>query len=37
MKGYMKRNDDFQERRKHLQGLSNDALKARFGNLLKKQ
>jgi D-ornithine 4,5-aminomutase subunit alpha len=36
MKGYMKRNDDFQERRKHLEGLSNDALKARFWELAEK-
>lgn len=33
MKGYLKRSDDFQERRKHLKDLSNEELKARFWDL----
>lgn len=36
MKGYMKRNDDFAERRKHLANLSNEELKARFWELAEK-
>jgi D-ornithine 4,5-aminomutase subunit alpha len=33
MKGYLKRSDDFQERRKHLENLSKEELKARFWEL----
>ncbi|MBN2559240.1 MAG: ornithine aminomutase subunit alpha [Clostridia bacterium] len=33
MKGYLKREDDFQERRKHLVNLSDEELKARFWDL----
>lgn len=36
MKGYLKRNDDFQERRKHLENLSQEELKARFWELAEK-
>ena len=36
MKGYMKRNDDFQERRKHLHNLSSEELKARFWDLAEQ-
>lgn len=32
----MKRTDDFQERRKHLKGLSEDELDAKFWNLAEK-
>lgn len=32
----MKRNDDFEERRKHLSGLSDEELKARFWELAEK-
>lgn len=32
----MKRSDDFQERRKHLEGLSSEELKARFWELAEK-
>ena len=34
MKGYLKREDDFLERRKHLASLSDDELKARFWELV---
>ena len=34
MKGYLKREDDFQERRKHLANLSDDELKTRFWELV---
>jgi len=33
MKGHLKRDDDFQVRRKHLANLSNEELKARFWEL----
>ncbi|MDY4010553.1 MAG: ornithine aminomutase subunit alpha [Fusobacterium gastrosuis] len=33
MKGYLKRDDDFQERRKKIAGLSDEELKARFWEL----
>jgi len=36
MKGYLKRDDDFQTRRKHLENLSDDELHARFWELLDK-
>ena len=36
MKGYLKREDDFQLRRKHLENLSDDELRARFWDLLEK-
>ncbi|RKD28006.1 D-ornithine 4,5-aminomutase S subunit [Caminicella sporogenes DSM 14501] len=36
MKGYIKREDDFQERRKHLANLTDEELKARFWELLEK-
>jgi D-ornithine 4,5-aminomutase subunit alpha len=36
MKGYLKRDDDFQARRKHLENLSNEELKARFWELTEK-
>ena len=36
MKGYLKREDDFQERRKHLADLSDEELKARFWELVGK-
>lgn len=36
MKGYMKRDDDFQERRKHLHNLTNEELKARFWKLAEE-
>ena len=34
MKGYLKREDDFQERRKHLAHLTDEELKARFWELV---
>ena len=34
MKGYLKREDDFQERRKHLAKLSDEELKTRFWDLV---
>jgi len=34
MKGYLKREDDFQVRRKHLENLSDEELKARFWELV---
>lgn len=36
MKGYLKRDDDFQVRRKHLENLSKEELKARFWELAEK-
>ncbi len=36
MKGLMKREDDFQERRKHLENLSDEELKDRFWELIEK-
>lgn len=36
MKGNLKRDDDYQVRRKHLEGLSNEELKARFWDLAGK-
>ena len=36
MKGYIKREDDFQNRRKHLENLSDDELYARFWELMEK-
>jgi len=36
MKGYLKREDDFQERRKHLANLSDEELKQRFWELAEK-
>ncbi|WIF94387.1 ornithine aminomutase subunit alpha [Caminicella sporogenes] len=36
MKGYIKREDDFQKRRKHLANLTDEELKARFWELLEK-
>lgn len=36
MKGYLKRDDDFLTRRKHLESLSDDELKARFWELAEK-
>lgn len=36
MKGYIKREDDFQERRKHLANLSDEELKQRFWELAEK-
>jgi D-ornithine 4,5-aminomutase subunit alpha len=36
MKGYLKREDDFLTRRKHLDGLSDEELKARFWELAEK-
>lgn len=36
MKGYLKRDDDFQVRRKHLEGLSSEELKARFWALAEQ-
>ena len=36
MKGYLKRDDDFQARRKHLENMSDDELHARFWQLLDK-
>lgn len=36
MKGYLKREDDFQERRKHLANLSDEELKQRFLELTEK-
>ncbi|MBN2897244.1 MAG: ornithine aminomutase subunit alpha [Clostridia bacterium] len=36
MKGYLKREDDFLTRRKHLESLSDDELKARFWELAEK-
>ena len=34
MKGYLKRDDDFEERRKKLANLSDEELKNRFSKLL---
>jgi D-ornithine 4,5-aminomutase subunit alpha len=36
MKGYIVREDDFQERRTHLASLSDEALKQRFWELMEK-
>lgn len=36
MKGYLKREDDFQSRRKHLENLSDEQLHARFWDLLEQ-
>lgn len=36
MKGYLKREDDFSSRRKHLENLSSEELKARFWELAEK-
>lgn len=36
MKGYLKRDDDFQARRKHLENLSLDELKTRFWDLAEQ-
>jgi D-ornithine 4,5-aminomutase subunit alpha len=36
LKGYLKREDDFQDRRKHLANLSDEELKARFWELAEK-
>ena len=36
MKNYLKREDDFNERRKHLANLTDDQLNDRFWNLLEK-
>lgn len=36
MKGYLVRKDDFQERRKHIQNLTDEQLKARFWELAEK-
>ncbi|SHJ50776.1 ornithine aminomutase subunit alpha [Paramaledivibacter caminithermalis] len=36
MKGYIKREDDFNERRKHLANLSDEELKQRFWELAEK-
>lgn len=36
MKGYLKREDDFQKRRKHLEQLSDEELKARFWDLVEQ-
>ncbi len=36
MKGYLKRKDDFQNRRKHLETLSDEELHAKFWELLEK-
>ncbi|QZY57035.1 ornithine aminomutase subunit alpha [Crassaminicella profunda] len=36
MKGYLKREDDFQDRRKHLANLSDEELKTRFWQLAEK-
>lgn len=36
MKGYLKREDDFQVRRQHLADLSDEALKARFWTLIEE-
>ncbi|MBB6214819.1 D-ornithine 4,5-aminomutase subunit alpha [Anaerosolibacter carboniphilus] len=36
MKGYIVREDDFQERRKHLASLSDEALKQRFWELMEQ-
>ncbi|MCH4888235.1 ornithine aminomutase [Acidaminobacter sp. JC074] len=36
MKGYLKREDDYQARRKHLENLSNEELKQRFWELAEK-
>lgn len=35
MKGYLKREDDFEERRKHLAGLSDEELYTKFWSLLE--
>ncbi len=36
MKGYLKREDDYQARRKHLENLSSEELKQRFWDLAEK-
>lgn len=36
MKGYLRRDDDFEERRKHLANLTDDELKTRFWELTAK-
>ncbi len=36
MKGYMKREDDFQTRRKHLENLTNEELHNKFWSLLEE-
>jgi D-ornithine 4,5-aminomutase subunit alpha len=36
LKGYLKREDDFQDRRKHLANLSDEELKSRFWELAEK-
>jgi D-ornithine 4,5-aminomutase subunit alpha len=36
MKGYIKREDDFTQRRKHLANLSDEELKQRFWELAEK-
>lgn len=36
MKDYLKREDDFSTRRKHLEGLTDEELKARFRELVEK-
>lgn len=36
MKGFLKREDDFQERRKHLADLSDEQLKERFWDLVEQ-
>ena len=36
MKGYLKREDDFQTRRQHLKGLSDEALHERFWTLIEQ-
>lgn len=36
MKGYLKRKDDFQNRRKHLENLSNEELHKKFWELMEK-
>lgn len=36
MKGLMKRDDDYAARRKHLENLSDEELKARFWELAEK-
>ncbi len=36
MKGYLKRDDDFETRRKHLENLSKEELKARFWDLAEQ-
>lgn len=36
MKGYLKREDDYKERRKHLSGLSDEDLKMKFWSLIEQ-